>query len=164
VEHPEPKRYRKTATVLAYQIPAGSSETFETLEGVVTAHYPDWRLKANNSRGEEWPRDDAYFTGPNGYDETGEVVDGQKVYRKKAGAEIWAYQVDTDDHPPVEQMDRLEKPFAPARDWWVAWRDHADECWTIEPDVFAETYELAEADRDSPSGQAATRISQQNFW
>lgn len=163
--HPQPRRYRKTATVLARQIAVGETEKFDTLEGPVTASGPDWRLKANNEIGEEWPVTDDYFTSDNGYEETGEVVDGLKVYRKKATADVLAYQVDTDDHPPIssdEGMVHLDAEFAPPRGYWVAWQLDGTHKRAIAEDVFATTYELS--DRESPAGLEATRISQQNFW
>jgi hypothetical protein len=169
MQHPDQKRYRKTATVLGRQLAVGETEKIDTLEGPATVSGPDWRLKANNEIGEEWPVTADYFAGPNGYEETGEVVDGLKVYRKKPTAEVWAYQVDTDDHPPLPAeggMVHLDAEFAPPRGYWVAWQLDGTHVRAIEPDVFAATYEPADEqpDRESPSAQTATRISHQDFW
>jgi hypothetical protein len=139
-----PKRYHKTATVLAYQIPPGVTEKIDTLEGPATASHPDWKLTANNDRAESWPVTDDYFAGPYGYEPTGEAVDGVKVYRKKPGADVLAYQVEDDDHLPLPAEDgmvHLDAEFVPPRGYWVAWQLDGLHVRAIEPDVFAATYE-----------------------
>lgn len=144
MRHPNQKRYRKTATVLARQLAGGENLTVETLEGPATVAGPDWLLTANNEIGEQWPVTADYFAGPNGYQPTGEVVNGLEVYRKKPTAEVYAYQVDTDDHPPLAKdggMVHLDAEFVPPRGYWVAWQLDGTHVRAIEPAVFAATYE-----------------------
>lgn len=137
------RRYRKIATVLARQLAEGEVEQFDTLEGPVTVSGPDWRLTANNARREQWPAENEYFSGPYGYEPTGEVVDGQAVYRKKPGADVLAYEVDTDDHPPLHgAMPHLGQAYRPARGYWVATLLDGSHQKAIDPQVFRETYQL----------------------
>lgn len=144
MQHPSQKRYYKTATVLARQLAEGETVKIDTLEGPATASGPDWLLKANNEIGEEWPVTADYFDSVNGYDATGEVIDGLLVYRKKPTADVWAYQVDTDDHPPLDGaengMKHLDEAFVPPRGYWVAWQLDGTHVRAIEEKVFAATY------------------------
>jgi hypothetical protein len=137
---PEDREYRKTATVLARQLPVGQTETIETLEGTATVTGPDWYVTANTAKRESWRVRDAHFTGPNGYDETGDQIDGLKVYRKKSTANVLAYQVEDDEHEPM-QMAGLTVPFKPGKGYWIVRQLDGSHRRAIDPDVFEKDYE-----------------------
>jgi hypothetical protein len=137
----ETKRYRKTARVAIEQIPEGEVRTIDTWEGPATATYPQYQVWALTENGDSWPVSEEFFSGENGYDETGEVVDGKKVYRKKASADVLAYQVDTDDHEPIT-VESLDQPYTPGRGYWVVTQLDGSHIRAVAPEVFASDYEL----------------------
>ena len=139
---PEIKRYRKTATVLAEQIPLGETRQIQTLEGPATGTGPDWMVRAPTGRGESWIISDDFFTGPHGYEQTGESVDGLKVYRKKPTADVLAYQVDTDDHEPVA-MHGMNEPFHPPRGYRIVTQLDGTSKRAVEPAGFNSDFQPA---------------------
>lgn len=136
----EIKRYRKTARVAIEQIPAGETRVIDTWEGPATATHPQYQVWALTENADSWPVTEEFFLSENGYDETGEVVDGKKVYRKKASADVLAYQVDTDDHEPIE-VGGLDEPYKPGRGYWVVTQLDGTHKRAVAPEVFASDYE-----------------------
>jgi hypothetical protein len=135
-------RYRKTATITAEQIPPGEVRNIDTLEGPATAAHPSYQVWANTKRGESWPIAEEFFLSEDtGFDETGEVIGGRKVYRKKPTVWVYAYQVDTDDHDPVV-MRNMNEPFSPPRGYWVIVKpDGRTIQGCVEAEVFANDFE-----------------------
>jgi hypothetical protein len=141
---PEKREYRKTGTVLARQLAVGETMTISTLEGPSTVTGPDWVLTANTPQGEIYSNRDDVFTGPNGYDPTDEVVDGVRVYRKKPTANVLAYQLDNDDHEPI-QMRGMDEPFKPPKGYWMVTPLAGGRERAVAPDVFERDFEPADA-------------------
>jgi hypothetical protein len=139
----ELRRYRKTATVLAEQIPPGETRLVQTLEGPATGSGPDWVLRANTERGERWIVPDDFFTGPDGYDRTGEIVDGLPVCRKKPTADVLAYVVQTDDHEPVP-LYGAEQLFRPPKGYRIVTGLRGTDRRAVEPSGFDRDFEPAD--------------------
>jgi hypothetical protein len=134
------RRYRKTATILAEQIPRGETRQIQTIEGPATGTGTDWVVRANTARGESWIIPDDFFTGPHGYDETDEIVAGLKVYRRKPNVEVLSYVVDTDDHNPA-QMHGMNEPFRPPKGYRIVTQLDGTAMRAVDPSVFEKTYE-----------------------
>lgn len=137
----ETRRYRKTARVAIEQIPPGEKRVIQTWEGPATAEHPQYQVWALTENGDTWPVSEEFYSGENGYDETGEWHEGKKVYRKKASADVLAYQVDTDDHRPVA-TGGLDEAHKPPRGYWVVTQLDGSHERTVAPEVFASDYEL----------------------
>jgi hypothetical protein len=139
----EIKRYRKTTTIVAQQIPVGETRQVHTLEGTATGAGPDWAVRANTERGESWIVADDFFTSPHGYDQTGEKVDGLPVYRKKPTADVLSYEVDTDDHEPVE-MYGMDTEFRPPKGYRIVTQLDGSHRRAVEPTGFDTDYQPTE--------------------
>lgn len=138
--HRKPGRYRKTAKILAEQIPPGEVRIIGTWEGPATAAHPAYQVWAATANAETWPISEEFFDGPFGYELTGEICGNKLVYQKKPGADVLAYQVDTDDHEPVE-MANLDEPFQPPRGYWIVTQLDGSHRRAVAPDVFASDFE-----------------------
>jgi hypothetical protein len=140
---PETRRYRKTATILAEQMPRGETRQIQTLEGPATGTGPDWAVRANTERGESWIIPDDLFTSAHGYDQTGEMVEGLTVFRKKPTADVLSYVIDTDDHEPVE-MYGMHEPFHPPHGYRIVTQLDGSNKRAVEPIGFATDFEATE--------------------
>ena len=138
------RRYRKRASILAEQIPPGETRQIETLEGPAIATGPDWVVEANTGRRESWIVSDDFFTSLYGYEETGEITEGRKVYRKKQAAEVLSYVVETDDHEAVA-MYGMAGAFRPPRGYRIVTQLDGSERRAVEPAGFDEDFEPADA-------------------
>lgn len=137
-----PQRYRKTGTVLAEQIPPGEVRQIDTLEGPATGEHPNYQVWANRPGGETWPIVQEFFDGEQGFEPTGEVVDGKKVYRKKDTADVLAYQVtDPDSEEPVH-MRGLNEPYPPKLGEWILVPINGTKRRVVAEDTFAKDWEL----------------------
>jgi hypothetical protein len=138
----QPQQYRKTATILLIlQVAEGASHKIETLEGSATGTGGDRLVRANTARGERWFIPNDFFTGPDGYEPTGELVGGYPVYRKKASANAYAVQAGEGAEPI--QMRTMDEPVVPPAGHWVVQSINGGRARIIDPEVFATSYEPA---------------------